>query len=101
MRIVHLNGGTFSTQVENGQQEAFWDYWGYSYIKVYFDGDFTVGKKTNGKVAVKFSWSYDAPPTIYTPVDVEIIKNDGSHVWGIMSMVKDNYLHYGHFCVKL
>jgi hypothetical protein len=94
------NWGTFATQVEDGQQEAYWDYYGYYYIKVYFDGDLTVGKKTNGKVAVKFSWGDDAAVT-YSPVDIEVIKNDGTHVWGIMSMVKDNYLHYGHFCVEL
>ena len=34
-------------------------------------------------------------------VDVEIIKNDGSRVWGICSCVKDDYLNTGYFCIAL
>lgn len=90
--------GTFSTQIENNQQEVYWD--DYLFLKVYFDGDLTVGKKTNGKVSVKFSWEDDSATT-YSPVDVEVIKNDGKNVWGIMSTVINNYLWYGHFCVPL
>lgn len=91
--------GTFSTQIENNQQEVYWDAYGYYFIKVYFDGDLTVGKKTNGQVSVKLSWGDD--PAAYSPVDVEIIKNDGKKVWGVMSSIIDNYLWYGHFCVPI
>jgi len=92
--------GTFSTQIENNQQEVYWDASGYYFLKVYFDGDLTVGKKANGKVVAKFSWDDDSATT-YSPVDVEVIKNDGKNVWGIMSTVIDKYLWYGHFCVPL
>lgn len=91
--------GTFSTQIENNQQEVYWDYYGYYFMKVYFDGDLTVGKKTNGKVSAKLSWGED--PATYSPVDVEIIKNDGKKVWGVMSSIIDNYLWYGHFCIPI
>ena len=57
-----------------------------------------MGKKTNGKVMTDDPW--DGGQKVYDNVDVEIIKVSGSRVWGIMSLVKDNYLHYGYFCLQ-
>lgn len=67
--------------------------------EVWFTGDFTVGKKTNGRIYYKPNWGsgYDYNEN----VEVEIIKNDGSKAWGIFSVVADNYLHYGYFVIDL
>ena len=86
--------------MENGQHKMGWDYgWGsykYYWAYVYFTGDLTVGKKTNGRISAKLG--YSEPENEYEDVEVEIIKNDGLYVWGIMSVIKNNYLHYGYFC---
>ncbi len=86
--------------IENGQYKMGWDFgWGdykYYWAYVYFSGDLTIGKKTNGKVSAKVG--YSSPEEEYQNVDVEVIKNDGQYVWGIMSVIKDKKLHYGYFC---
>lgn len=86
--------------IENGQHKMGWEYgWGavkYYWAYVYFTGDLTVGKKINGKVSAKVSYSADEEE--YQDLDVEVIKNDGQYVWGIMSVIKDKKLHYGYFC---
>ena len=91
--------GTFSITDTSGRKFAQWDYYDYYFIKVWFDGDLSVGKKTGGKVHSKRSWSGSGD--IYEDCDVEIIKNDGSRIWGIMSKVQNNYLYTGYFCVTL
>lgn len=84
---------------ETASPKIVWDYYGYYSLKVDWQGDFTVGKKTGGKVYYKFSWG--GQETVLD-VDVEVLKNDGSRIWGIMSTIKDgNYLAYGYFSVGL
>lgn len=69
-----------------------------TYAQVWFTGDLSVGEKSNGRIYYDSSWNgYD-----YTEgVKVEIIKNDGEKVWGIFSVIKDDYLHYGNFVIDL
>ena len=97
------NYGTYSVGDDNEQKLVQWDYYGYNYAKVWFDGDLSVGKKTNGKVISKFSWSGSGDT--YEDCSVEIIKNDGSRIWGIVSKVgtknDKDYLFTGYFCVAL
>ena len=62
-----------------------------------FKGDLTVGKKTEGSYS-NTDW-YGT--TTYDGLDVEILKNDGSRIWGIISGVKDDYLHSGYFCMPI
>lgn len=86
----------------DGRSVAFYQYnstwYRAKYTQVWFTGDFSVGVKTDGRIFYDDSWSgYD-----YTEnVSVEIIKNDGSKAWGIFSVIKDNYLHYGNFVINL
>lgn len=91
------NYGMMGLIKDNGMNLARWDFYG-NCIKCWFSGDLTVGKKTNGKVMTDDPW--DGGQKVYDNVDVEIIKVSGSRVWGIMSLVKDNYLHYGYFCLQ-
>lgn len=72
--------------------------WASNYAMVFtFKGDLTVGKKTEGAYS---NTDWDGTTT-YDGLDVEILKNDGSRIWGIISGVKDDYLHTGYFCMPL
>lgn len=72
--------------------------WYSNYAMVFtFKGDLTVGKKTEGTYS---NTGWDGT-TSYDGLDVEILKNDGSRIWGIISGVKDDYLHTGYFCMPL
>lgn len=82
----------------DGKKRAGWDYYGNYYCLAYFTGDLSVGKKSNGKLVAKFDWG--AEESVYEPVDIEILKREGGVVWGIMSTLKDNYLHTGYFIVS-
>ncbi|MBO1362312.1 hypothetical protein JHU38_00695 [Prevotella sp. A2931] len=89
--------GTMDISEDDGKWLAQWSYYGESYLKCWFEGDLTVGKKTGGRVESKDS--YWNPLKAYDNVNVEILKVTDTHVWGIMSVLKDDYLHYGYFCL--
>ena len=89
---------TYLNTQDNGQQLYGWDYWGFYYFKLWFTGDKSVGKKKDGK----FSFSYFTPGEYNKePVDFEIIKNDGTNIWGIFTFIKDEKLVYGYFCDEI
>ncbi len=93
------NWGTYSCTTDSeGNTKAMWDYYGYYQMSCTWTGDATVGKKGTGKFLYNMTWGGSG--TTYD-VEVEIIKNDGSRVWGICSCVKDDYLYTGYFTVAL
>lgn len=71
----------------------------YYWVYLTFTDDLTVGQKANGTVEAKPSWG--ATLAEYTDVKVEILKNDGTNIWAVISVVKDDYLHYGYFCLPV
>lgn len=71
-----------------------WDYFGYSYQKVYFKGDKSVGKKEDALFTFN-EWL--TPVHDRVPIDFEIVKNDGTLIWAIFSFIKNEKLLYGHF----
>jgi hypothetical protein len=89
--------GSFTADV-NGSPKIEYRYYTYDIQKIFFDGDFSVGKKKNGKFTTESYWGDGEE---WDNVEVEILKNDGSRIWGIMSVVKDDYLHYGYFTVAI
>ncbi|PMC23481.1 hypothetical protein CJ231_09535 [Hoylesella buccalis] len=89
--------GTFTVN-PTGNPKIGWDYYGYEFRNINFDGDLSVGKKKNGSYSQKSYWGGSGQ---YDNMDIEILKNDGTRVWGIMSVIKDDYLHYGYFSVAL
>lgn len=95
--------GTYFVDDDNEQKLVQWTSYSYYFAKVWFDGDLSVGKKNNGKVLSKFSRKGSGDT--YEDCDVEIIKNDGSRIWGIVSKVgtknDKDYLFTGYFCVEL
>ena len=73
--------------------------WYHSYGMVMkFKGDLSVGKKAEGTFDDKNR--YEGQLSLDN-VDYEILKNDGTHVWGIASAIKDNYLYTGYFCMPI
>ena len=52
--------------------------------------------KTDGKVEINTDY-WNPTVSTYEGVNVEILKVSDTHVWGIMWVMKDNYLHYGYF----
>lgn len=71
-----------------------WDYYGYSYQKVYFKGDKSVGKKEEALFTFNEWWT---PVHDRESIDFEIVKNDGTLIWAIFSFIKNEKLFYGHF----
>ena len=88
--------GSLSIGEKDGKQLAQWNYSNYLYLKCWFSGDLTVGKKTDGKVEINTDY-WGSSVTTYEGVNVEILKVSDTHVWGIMWLLKDDYLHYGYF----
>lgn len=75
------------------------DYYGYMYFKVWFEGDKTIGKKSSAKIQAKMNWNDNVSST--DALTFEIIQNDGTFIWAVYSFIKDNKLYYGNFCQKI
>ncbi len=80
--------------VENGKNLYGWTY-SSSYMKFYFSSDNNLGIKSDATFNYKYSGSFTDEP-----VNLEIIKNDGTKIWGIFSFVKNEKLYYGYFCTN-
>ena len=91
--------GNYAVVKDGDNNVVTWAYYTYYYLKFNVGADLTVGTKTNCTVEAKMDWGSDG--TTYDNVTVEILKNDGSRIWGIAYVIKDNYLHYGYFCMGL
>lgn len=94
--IVDKNESTYYTLlngIENGRNLYGWDYFGFYYLKIYFAGDKTVGKKDNASLACSNSSINVSADNIY----FEIIKNDGEKIWAVYSLLKNEKLYYGYF----
>ncbi|MCI1780031.1 MAG: hypothetical protein LKI53_08785 [Bacteroidales bacterium] len=76
-----------------------WDYYGYMYFKIWFDGDKSAGKKDNARIQSKTSWSGDEINN--DSVNFNIIKNDGTRIWAVYSFVMNNKLYFGNFCQSI
>lgn len=90
--------GDFTAKEADGQVTAEWNYYNYYYLRLTYTGSLAVGKYTGGKVEDSTGWG---GATTYDDINVEVLKNDGTRVWGIMSVIQDNYLYYGHFCLPI
>ena len=94
-----MSWGTYAMVKDGDNNVVTWDYYDYYYMRFNVGSDLTVGTKTGCKVEAKVDWSSDGDT--YDNATVEILKNDGKRIWGIVYVVKDNYLHYGYFCMGL
>jgi len=74
-----------------------YEYSDYRFIRIFFDGDESVGVYENARVDACPQWYGET--THYAPAKVEIIKNDGINVWGIVSVIKNKRLYRGYFCL--
>ena len=91
------SGFTFVNTVESGKNIYGWTLYSY-YMKFYFSGDNNLGIKSDAT----FGFRYYAYSTIFKdePVNLEIIKNDGTKIWATFSFVKNEKLYYGYFCTN-
>lgn len=72
--------------------------WYHSYgFVMKFKGDLTVGKKAEGTFKNN-GWNGRLD---LSDVDYEILKNDGKRIWGICSVIKNDYLYTGYFCMPI
>ena len=74
-----------------------WEYYDYHFLLT-FGNDRSEGKKIDATFSC---YNYYYPSFIIyeeEPVVLEIIKNNGSRIWGVFSFTKDAVLHRGYFC---
>lgn len=99
--VINANSDyyTYLDNKDNDLNLYGWDYYGYLYFKIWFDGDKSIGKKENSILSSKASWDSDGISN--QAINFEIIKNDGTNIWAIYSFIKDSKLYYGNFCQKI
>lgn len=91
------DGGVTAT-VTDGKVNIHWSYYSWMSGDVDYTGDLTVGKKGKGTFNNKLDWDGGG---LVEDLDIEIIKNDGSMVWGTMSKLTDDYLYTGYFIAEI
>jgi hypothetical protein len=92
------SGKSVISEDENGVVKYGSEYYSSYYTHLTFTGGKSVGKKTDAT----FDWKYYYGGTYSAqPVDLEVIKNDGTNIWAIYSFAKDDYLYNGYFCDKV
>ena len=77
--------------------DQMWESYVYGSLKVTYTGDLTVGVKADAKLIN----DSDYPSVTYQLDSFEILKNDGTRVWAVYSVIKDGVLHYGKLCLAL
>lgn len=87
----------FQNKQENGQITYGWTYYSYKFLLT-FTGNKAEGKKTNASLSC-YNYVYPSFITYENQaINLEIIKNDGTHIWSTYSFTKDGTLHRGYFC---
>lgn len=92
-------GNVYEVTQEDGfvTIRAYYKWYPNNAMVMKFKGDLSVGTKTEGSLTNK-DW-YDT--LSYEGMTYEILKNDGSRVWGIVHLAEENYLHVGYFCTSI
>lgn len=100
-RYYYNNSNTHSSyytpinQIVDGKQRYGWDYYSYYWVYIDFVGDKNVGVKTDAQFTYH-TWSSE----VKEDITLEIIKNDGTYIWGVFSFINDDEekLYTGYFC---
>lgn len=87
----------FRNTQENEKITYGWDYYYYNFLLT-FTGDKTEGKKTDASLSCYNYVGWDFVTYENQAINLEIIKNDGTHIWGVYSFTKDGTLYRGYFC---
>jgi len=87
----------FNDITSEGKNRYGWDYYNFYWYYVIFAGDKNVGIKADATFQYKYSGI-----NINIPVNFEIIKNDGTNIWGIFHYIDEGAekLNSGYFCDK-
>ncbi len=93
-------GGKYTVTEANGfvTMDSYYTWYQNYGMVMKFKGDLSVGKKAEG--TFNDNNRYQGTVSLDN-VDYEILKNDGSRVWGICSVIKNDYLYTGYFCMPL
>lgn len=87
---------TYYNKLEADLNFYGWNNYNRNYLKIYFGGDKSIGEKAGAKLTVKDSFTL-----VDQPIQLKVIKNDGTKIWAIYSCIKDNKLYFGHFCQNI
>lgn len=93
-------GGVYELTQEDGfvTMRSYYSWYPSYDMIMKFKGDLSVGKKTDGTYVNNNAWGGMADKS---GIDYEILKNDGSRVWGIVSVIAEGYLYTGYFCMPI
>lgn len=101
-RIYSFNGEvesqsdfTFVNElIEGGKQRYGWDIYGIYYCYIDFNGGKEEGIKTDATCTSNMHGLF------FQPVNLEVIKNDGTQIWVVYSFVDEEKekINYGYFC---
>lgn len=86
----------FQNKIEGGKVTYGWTYYSYKFLLT-FDGDKNKGKKENAKLSC-YNYVYPGFVIYETDITLEIVRNDGTNIWGTFSLIKDEISHRGYFC---
>lgn len=95
-KVEKSSRNTFYYGIENGKNKYGWDYYG-EYVTILASGDKSVGKK---ETALLSQSVYGNTKFANEPVHFEVIKNDGSKIWAVYSVIKNEKI-YGYLCTKV
>ncbi|TYK34554.1 hypothetical protein [Bacteroides pyogenes] len=81
-------------ELENGKFLYGWKWFERDKFQISFKSDLQIGKKTEAAIEI-LTKSLQLEKT---PVDLEVIQNNGKKVWGVFRFSKNGIIHYGYFC---
>lgn len=88
---------TYLNTIEDGMNLSGYTLYNFYVLKIYYPGDKSVGEKQGCKISyqnVPYGQFSDGT------LDMEyfkIIKNDGSKIWAVFSLIENDMLKYGYF----
>jgi hypothetical protein len=89
---------TFLNTVENGMNVSGYDYYnGFYALNIYYPGDKSAEEKQGCKISytnVPYGQSSDGTVNLEY---FKIIKNDGTKIWAVYSLIENNALKWGYF----
>jgi hypothetical protein len=88
---------TYLNTVENGMNVSGYDYYNFYILKIYYPGDKSVGEKQGCKISYTNVPYLDSSDGIVDLEYFNIVKNDGTKIWAVYSLIENNALKWGYF----
>lgn len=94
--FASYNYFTFLDTVEDGMNLSGYDYFGFYVLRIYYPGDKSVGESDNARIYYANTGGISSGSTLDLDY-FKIIKNDGTKIWAVFSLVHNGTLRWGHF----